>query len=92
MELPTYFYATWVTCRCVLANKIDPDKLLPGTPADCRLVNIGGAKRRRITQLYYNKGLQGAYVGIVSPVQKGVGIKNGISITAFGVRAARDAN
>ena len=44
VELPKYFYAAWVACRLVPANKVDPDELPPGTPADYRPVNIGGGQ------------------------------------------------
>ena len=91
-QLPAYFYAAWVACRLVPTNKVDPDELPPDTPPDCRPVGIGSSERRHITQAYYDDGLQGVYRGIVSPVQNGVGVKNGISITAFGVQAAVDAN
>ena len=77
--------------RLVPANKADPDDLPPGTVPDCRPVNIGGAERRLATRAYFDEQLQSTYNEILGPVQNGVGVKGGISITAFGVMAARDA-
>ena len=70
------------------ANKVDPADLPPGTPADCRPVNIGNSLRRLITRAYYDDGLQETYNSIIGLVQNGVGVQGSISITAFGVQAA----
>ena len=78
-------------CRLVPANKVDPDDLPAGTVPDCRPVNIRSAERRLITQAYFDEGLQSAYNNIVGPIQNGVGVRNGISITAFGVQAVLDS-
>ena len=39
-----------------------------------------------MTRAYFDEGLQATYNSIVGPVQNGVGLKNGISITAIGIR------
>ena len=54
-------------------------------------MNIGGAKRRLVTRAYFDDNLQGYYNCLVQPVQNGVGVRGGISITAFGAHAALDA-
>ncbi|KAL7525155.1 hypothetical protein ACHAXR_000881, partial [Thalassiosira sp. AJA248-18] len=87
VQLPPYFYDAWVACRLVPANKLKPADLPPGTTPDCRHVNIGGSERRLITRAYFDEGLQSSYNAIVGPVQNGVGVRGGISITAFGVQA-----
>jgi hypothetical protein len=91
VKMPDYFYEAWVTVRLVPANKADPDNLPPGTVPDCRPVNLGNAERRMITRAYFDEKLQLTYDKILGPVQNGVGIKDGISITAFGVLAAMEA-
>ena len=91
VRLPRWFYVGWVACRLVPANKVDPADLPPGTPADCRPVNIGGSLQRLVTRAYYDDGLQETYNSIIGPVQNGVGVKGGISITAYGVQAVLDA-
>ena len=74
----------------VPANKADPDNLPPSTVPDCQPVNIGNTERRLITRAYFDEELQLRYNELLGPVQNGVGIKGGISITAFGVLAAMD--
>jgi len=84
--LPMYFYTAWAAaCRLVSANKVDPDDLPPGVIPDCRSVNIGGVERRLFTRSYWDEGLQLTYNSILGPVQNGVGVKGGISITAFSI-------
>ena len=73
-------------------DQVAIDELPPGTIPDCRPVNIGGAERRFITRAYFDDSLVQTYTEILGPVQNGVVIKNGISITAFGVQAALDAD
>ena len=51
-------------------------------------MNIGYAERRLITRAYFGKELQLTYNELLGPVQNGVGIKVGISITTCGVLAA----
>jgi hypothetical protein len=86
-----YFYAAWVSSRLLPANKVHPDDLPPGTTPDCCPVNIGSAEHRLITRAFFDKDLKATFNNIVSPVQNGVGAQVGISITALGVTAARDA-
>jgi hypothetical protein len=43
------------------------------------------------TRAYFDEELQSTYNEILGPVQNGVGIKQGIFITSFGVMAAIDA-
>ena len=50
VQFSDLFYATWVACRLVPANKIDPTDLPPGTVPDCRPVNIDSAERLPITR------------------------------------------
>ena len=77
VRLLEYFYWAWVTSRLVPANKVNPADLPPTTFRDCRPVNIA------VQQTSFN--------GIVVPVQNGVNVKEGITITAFGVQAVIDA-
>jgi len=54
----------------------------------------GSAERRALIDPrlpYFDEGLQATYNSIVGPVQNGVWLKNGISITAIGIQAAMDA-
>jgi len=74
-------------CRLVPANNVDPDDLPAGVIPDCSPDNFGSAERRLIAQAYFDEGLQQVYNNIVGPVQNGVGVQNGISITAFGFQA-----
>ena len=46
------------------------------------------AERRLITRTYFDKALQSSYNSIIGPVQNGVGVRGGISITVFAVVAA----
>ena len=43
-----------------------------------------------MTRAYFDESLQATYNSIVGPVQNGVWLKNGISITAIGIQAAMD--
>ena len=46
VQMPSYFYNTWVGCCLVLANKVNPADLPPGTILpDYHPVNIGGEER-----------------------------------------------
>ncbi|EJK70875.1 hypothetical protein THAOC_07730, partial [Thalassiosira oceanica] len=92
VQLPPYFYAAWVACRLVPVNKVSPRDLPPGVSPASRPLNIGGAERRAITRAYFDEGLKTTYNSILGPVQNGVGVKGGISVTAIGVQAALDAN
>ncbi|EJK46732.1 hypothetical protein THAOC_34586 [Thalassiosira oceanica] len=92
VQLPPCFYVAWVACRLVPVNKISPRDLPPGVSPASLPLNIGGAERRAITRAYFDKGLKTAYNAILGPVQIGVGVKGGISITVIGVQAALDAN
>lgn len=65
VELPPYFYAAWVACRLVAANKLSPRDLPSGVTPDARPVNIGGAERRLITPAYFDEDLQSDYNEIV---------------------------
>ena len=91
VELPAWFYRAYVAGRLVPANKADPDDLPPGATPDCRPVIIGNAERRFATRCYFDDELQQTYNDLLGPVQNGVGIKGGISITAFTAMAAMDA-
>ena len=91
VALPDWFYRAWVVCRLVPANKADPDDIPPGSVPDCRPVNIGTAEQRLIGRSYLDEGLIKTFNSILGPVQNGVGIKNGISITAFGVSSVLEA-
>ncbi len=51
-------------------------------------MNIGGAKRRLITWVFFDKELKVTFNKIVGSVQNGVRTQVGISITAFGVTVA----
>ena len=92
VEFPSYFYTLFVACCIVPANKINPADLSPGIPPDFRPVNISRSDRRLFTQSYFNDRLQETYNSLVAPIQNGVGISGGISITSFGVHAVLDAN
>ena len=89
-QLPDYFYIVFGASRLVPANKVDIADLPPGTVPDCRPVNIGSAERRFITRAYFDVSLIETLTYIVGPVQNGVGVKNGISITTFGVQLSLD--
>ena len=88
---PPYFYKAWVASRLVPANKVPIEDLPPGTIPDCSPVNIGSSERRFITRAYFDDALVTSYTEILGPIQNGVGIKNGISITAFAVQSTLDA-
>ena len=81
-------YGTWVACRLVPANKDHPDDLPANTVPDCRPINIGNAERRLITRTYFDEALQSSYNSIIGPVQIGVVVRGGISITVVAVIAA----
>ena len=90
IRFPGYFYQAWVACRLVPANKVDPDDLPPETTPDCRPVNIGGAERRLVTRASFDNYRQGCYNAIVQPVQNGVRVRGGISITVFGAHDVKE--
>jgi hypothetical protein len=92
VEMPDWFYTAMVSSRLVPARKVHPDDREPGAPDECRPVKIGGCERRFITGAWFDGTLLDAFNEILAPVQNGVAIKGGISITAFGVQAALDAN
>ena len=92
VQMPPYFFKAFVASRLVPVNKTSPDDLPPGVQPDARPLNIGGTERRAITRAYFDEDLQATYNDIVGPVQNGVGLKNGISVTAIGIQAAMDAN
>ena len=73
-------------------DKIDPDDLPPGVTPDCRPINIGNTERCHITRAYFDEDPQSTYNEILGPVKKGVGIRGGISITAFGVQTVVDTS
>ncbi len=91
VQMPDYLYAAWVSSCHVPAIKVHPDDLPPGTTLDCSPVNIGSAKHRLITWAFFDKDLKDTFNEIVGPVQNRVGTQAGISITAFGMTAALDA-
>ena len=92
VEMPSYFYTACVACRLVSANKVNPVDLPPGATPDCRPVNIGRLERCLFTRAYSGGRLQDTYNRHVAPIQNGVVVSRGISITSFGVQAVMDAN
>ena len=91
VELPRYFYVSWLAIRLVLTNKTDPADLPPGMETSTGPINVGYAERRLVTRAYFGDDLQTAYNGVLGLVQNGCGISGGISITAFGVMSMLDA-
>ena len=92
VNLPGYFYRVWVAHRLVSTNNVHPSELPEGAEPDCRPIQIGRSDRKLFSRAYWDESLQFEYNRILGPVQNGVGIKDGISITAMGVQAALDAN
>ena len=92
VNLPGYFYRVWVAHRLVSTNNVHPSELPEGAEPDCRPIQIGRSDRRLFSRAYWDQSLQFEYNRILGPVQNGVGIKGGISITVMGVQAALDAN
>jgi hypothetical protein len=89
--MPDYFYAAWISSRLVPTNKVHLDDLPTGTTPDWHPINNGSAKRRLITQAFFDKDLKAPFNKIFGPVQNGVRIQAGISITASKVTPALDA-
>ena len=92
VKLASYFYRVWVVCCLVPVNKVDPDDLPLGTTPDYQPVKVGNAEHRHITRGHFDEKIQSTYNKILGPVQNGVGISGGISITAFGLQSAIDAS
>ena len=90
--MPSYFYTAFVACRLVPANKTNLVDLPPGAIPDYRPVNISRSDKHLFTQSYFDDRLQEIYNSLVAPIQNGVSISGGISITSFGVHAVLDAN
>ena len=91
-EIPSYYYTDFVVCHSFPANKVNPADLTPGTTLNCRPVNTGRSDRCLLTRSYVNDRLQDTYNSLVVPVQNGIGVSGGISMTIFRVQAVVDAN
>ena len=89
VNLPGYFYRAWVANRLVPANKVHPSELPEGAEPDYRPIQISRSDRRLFIRAYWDESLQFEYNRILGPVQNGVGIKDGISITAMGAETSR---
>ena len=74
------------------ANKDDPDDLPEGDTLDCRPVKIGGSARRLFSRVWFNSTILDVFRDIIGPVQNGVAIKGGISLTAYAVQMMMEAN
>ena len=91
VKLPRYFYVAWLVTKLVPAKKTNPDDLPPGMEALARPINVGYAERLLITRAYFSDDLHVVYNCTLGQVQNGCGIKDGISVTAFGVMSMLDA-
>ena len=90
--LPKYFYTAYLATRLVPANKDDPADLPEGKTADCRPVKIRGSNRRLFLRAWLDSTILNIFRDVIGPVQNGVAIKGGISLTAYAVHLTMEAN
>ena len=91
VELPLWFYEVESAVRLVPANKVDPRELPPNMTPDARPVGVGTAERRHRERVYYDTPTIASFNIITAPIQNGVGLKAGMTISVFAAQAQMEA-